>query len=78
MEKYYIHGVPVEKLILEPGDYSEEEWRTILKVFGMEYADHIVISDYMFEALGKLKEDSEHTSHGLKALRITTKRGAGT
>lgn len=28
MEKYYIHGVPVENLVLEPEDYSEEEWQT--------------------------------------------------
>lgn len=50
----------------------------LLKVFGMEYADCIMISGYLFEALGKLKEDKDHTSCGLKALRLTTKRGAGT
>lgn len=74
MEKYYIHGMPVEKLILEPEDWSQEEWATILKVFGMEYSERIVISNYVFEALGKLKEDKDHTSHGLMKYRLTTKR----
>lgn len=71
MARYYIHGVPTEKLILEPADYSREEWATILKVFGMEYAERIVISNYMFEAIGKLKEDEEHTSHDLKKFRLS-------
>lgn len=71
MARYYIHGIPTEKLILEPEDWSQEEWATILKVFGMEYAERIAISNYMFEAIGKLKEDKEHTSHDLKKFRLS-------
>lgn len=41
------------QLILEPEDYSEVEWNTILKVFGMEEAQRIVLSEYKFEAYGK-------------------------
>ena len=42
-----------EMLILEPEDYSRDEWTTILKIFGMEEAERIVISNYKFEAYGK-------------------------
>lgn len=44
---------PTEMLVLEPEDYTEDEWNTILKIFGMEKADRIVISDYKFEAYGE-------------------------
>lgn len=42
-----------EMLILEPEDYPGDEWATILKIFGMEEAERIVISNYKFEAYGK-------------------------
>lgn len=42
-----------EQLILEPEDYTENEWKTILKVFGMKKAERIVISNYRFEAWGE-------------------------
>lgn len=48
-----------EQLILEPEDYSEDEWKTILKIFGMEEAERIVISDYTFEACGREKNKKE-------------------
>jgi hypothetical protein len=41
-----------EPLILEPEDHTEEEWATILKIFGMKEADRIVLSDYTMEAYG--------------------------
>ena len=41
-----------EPLILEPEDWSPEEWATIEKIFGMKKAERIVISDYKFEAFG--------------------------
>lgn len=44
-----------EKLILEPEDWSGEEWATILQLFGMKEAERIVISDYTFEAYGEEK-----------------------
>lgn len=42
-------------LILEPEDYTEDEWKTILKIFGMEEAERIVVSNYTFEAFGRKK-----------------------
>lgn len=49
---------PWEQLILEPEDWTEAEWGTICKVFGMERAERIVVSNYVFEAYGakKVKE----------------------
>ena len=44
-----------ELLVLEPEDYPGKEWDTILKIFGMEDAERIVISDYTFEAYGTSK-----------------------
>ncbi len=52
----YIFEKPKEMLILEPIDWSREEWAMIEKIFGMEKAERIVISDYKFEAFGKKKE----------------------
>lgn len=49
----YICEQAKEKLILEPEDYPGVEWSTILKIFSMEEAERIVISDYKFEAYGK-------------------------
>lgn len=54
-KKKYICKKEIEPLILEPEDYPGEAWSTILKIFGMEEADKIVISDYKFEAYGKEK-----------------------
>lgn len=47
---------PKEPLVLEPEDWTEAEWATILKLFGMEKADRIVISHYMHESYGIRKE----------------------
>ena len=52
----YIFEKPKEMLILEPIDWSAKEWAMIEKIFGMEKAERIVISDYKFEAFGKKKE----------------------
>lgn len=41
-----------EPLILEPDDWSVEEWKTIEKLFGMEEAERIVVSDYTLETYG--------------------------
>lgn len=32
-----------EPLILEPDNFTDDEWETILKVFGMAFAERIVI-----------------------------------
>lgn len=52
---YEYHFQDWDQLILEPEDYTEDEWKTILKVFGMEEAERIVISNYRFEAWGRKK-----------------------
>lgn len=46
-----------EPLILEPEDWSEDEWATILKLFGMEKADRIVLNGYTLETFGVKKTD---------------------
>lgn len=46
-----------DQLILEPEDYDVEEWKTILKIFGMEKADRIVIRNYVLEAWGRKKNE---------------------
>lgn len=57
MKNSYIRIDKNEKLILEPKDWTKEEWDTILKLFGMESAERIVISEYIFEAFGKPNEN---------------------
>ena len=42
-----------DQLVLEPEDWGEDEWLTILKLFGMKEAERIVISNYTFEAYGE-------------------------
>ena len=49
----YINKQSVEPLIFEAEDWSEEEWGTILKIFGMKEAERIIISGYRFEAFGE-------------------------
>ena len=39
-------------LVLEPVDWTEDEWKTILKLFGMIEAERIVVRDYTLEAYG--------------------------
>lgn len=48
-----------EPLILEPEDYPGDEWTTILKIFGMEEAERIVVSDFKLEAYGKPSKQLE-------------------
>ena len=55
---YEYHFQDWDQLILEPEDYTEDEWKTILKVFGMEEAERIVISNYRFEAWGRKKDET--------------------
>lgn len=33
-------------LILEPDNFTDDEWETILKVFGMAHAEQIIIEDF--------------------------------
>jgi hypothetical protein len=48
-----------ESLILEPEDWTEAEWATLLKLFGMEEAERIVVKDYILETYGIKKERTE-------------------
>ena len=49
---YYINKTFDESLVLEPEDWSESEWITILKIFGLQEAERIVISNHKLEAYG--------------------------
>lgn len=59
MNKYICEPKVQEPLILEPEDFAETEWKFLEELFGLECADRIVISDYKFEAFGKLKVPEE-------------------
>lgn len=39
-------------LVLEPCDWTEDEWKTILKLFGMVEAERITVRDYTLEGYG--------------------------
>lgn len=41
-----------EPIILEPEDWTDDEWKVICKLFGMKRADRIVVSNYTLETLG--------------------------
>ena len=47
------------QIILEPEDWSPEEWKTLLKLFGMEEAEQIVLSSYEVKAYGTLVDRKE-------------------
>lgn len=47
------------QIILEPEDWSPEEWTTILKLFGMEEAERIVLASYEVKAFGTLVNRKE-------------------
>ena len=42
----------IEPLILEPEDWTPEEWEVILVLFGMKTAERIVVSNYTLETFG--------------------------
>lgn len=48
-EKQILH----EPLILEPEDWSNSEWQTICRLFGMKAADRIVVSNCVLETYGE-------------------------
>lgn len=43
------------QIILEPEDWTEEQWATFLEVFDLIEADRIVLSDCGIEVLGTPK-----------------------
>jgi hypothetical protein len=53
---YQFHQITSkELLVLEPEDWSEEEWKTILKIFNAEAADTISVSIKDIRVFGALK-----------------------
>lgn len=52
MQYFSCNPTKYEFLVLEPEDWSEEEWKTILKLFGCVEAERIVIRDYKMQAYG--------------------------
>ena len=55
----YIEIKEKEPLILVPEDWTEDEWATILKLFGLKYGVRVVISDYTLKAFGIVKPRGE-------------------
>lgn len=51
-ENNYLKRKCREPLILEPEDWTEEEWATICKLFGMKEAEWIKVSNYTLETYG--------------------------
>lgn len=43
-------------LVLEPEDWTEEQWQAFLDIFGLEKAECIKITEYKLEAYGTEKE----------------------
>ena len=39
-------------LVLEPCDWTDEEWKTICKLFGCVEAERVVVRNYLLEAYG--------------------------
>ena len=40
------------QIILEPEDWTEEQWATFLELFNLEEAERIVLSEFKVEAYG--------------------------
>lgn len=39
-------------IVFEPDDWSEDEWKTILKIFGFKEAERIILDNYRVKAYG--------------------------
>lgn len=46
----------VDFLVLEPEDWSKEQWQAFLDIFGLEAAERIKITEYKLEAYGTEKD----------------------
>lgn len=42
-----------DQIILEPEDWSPEEWATILKIFGLKEAERIELTEFTVNAFGE-------------------------
>lgn len=59
-----------EFLVLEPEDWTEDEWAAFLKLFGLKEAERIKISDYTLEFYGTKKTviSAEQWDEAIKIL----------
>ena len=50
---YWEHkAVGDDSLVLEPCDWTDEEWKVLLKLFGCVEAERIVVKDYILKVYG--------------------------
>ena len=57
----YSGGVAEDnQIILEPEDWTDGEWKTLLKLFGLVEADRIVLAKYKVQAYGTPTDALEH------------------
>lgn len=52
MQHFSYSADPHSQIVLAPKDWTEEEWKTILKLFGLTEAKIIVFRDYIMYAFG--------------------------
>lgn len=48
-----------ESIILEPGDWGVDQWRTFLDLFGLKSADRIVLDKAYIKAYGEEKSEDD-------------------
>ena len=46
----------IDFLVLEPEDWSKEQWQAFLDIFGLKEAERIKITEYKLEAYGTEKD----------------------
>ena len=44
-----IYDLDYERLVLDPYNYTDDEWNFILKLFGVKEVDRIVVYEYRTE-----------------------------
>lgn len=47
------------QLILEPEDWTEDQWAAFLELFDLVEADRIVLADFMVEVYGTPKTEAQ-------------------
>lgn len=47
-------------LVLEPGDWTPEQYQAFLDIFGLKEAERIVINEYKLEVYGSEKNKGEN------------------
>ncbi len=61
MDYFQISGnlLSGNQIILEPEDWTKEQWATFLELFDLVEADRIVLSDFTVDIYGTPKRDAE-------------------